>query len=76
MGFNRNFRFLMGVSESLTLVKFSKVPGLVESGGFFRRGVDISGNLRLMDLSEFPRFWFGVKAVYYRAFLLVIRDNK
>jgi hypothetical protein len=28
----------------------------VESGGFLRRRVDISRNLRLVDLSGFPRF--------------------
>jgi len=44
------------VSRILVLVKFSKIPILVESGGFLRRKVDISRNLRLVDLSGFPRF--------------------
>ena len=35
----------------------------MESGGFLRRGVDIGGNLRLVDLGGFPRFQFGVRAV-------------
>ena len=46
----------MGVSGSLTLVKFGKVPRLVESSRFFSHRVDISRNLRLMDLSKFFRF--------------------
>ena len=37
-------------------VEFSRIPGLVESSGFLRRRVDISRNLRLVDLSRFPRF--------------------
>jgi len=37
-------------------VEFSGIFGLVESSGFLRRGVDISGNLRLVDLSGLPRF--------------------
>jgi len=37
-------------------VEFNRIPRLVESGGFLRRRVDISGNLRLMDFSGFPRF--------------------
>ena len=71
IGFGRNFRFLMGVGGSLVLVEFGGFLRLVESGRFFGRGVDISGNLR-----EFFRFWFRVKAVHYRAFLLVIRGSK
>ena len=67
MGFSRNFKFLISVSGSLILVEF---------GGFFRYRVDISRNLRLMDFSEFPRFQFGVRAVYYKAFLLIIRGSK
>jgi hypothetical protein len=52
-------------------VEFSRILGLVESGGFLRCRVDISRNLRLVDLSEFPRFRFGVRAVRRKAFLLV-----
>jgi len=47
---------LVDVSGILILVEFSKIPMLVESSGFLRRGVDISKNLRLVDLSGFPRF--------------------
>ena len=57
-------------------VKFGGVPKLVKSSGFLRHGVDINGNFRLIDLSKFSRFRFGVKAVYYRAFLLIIRGSK
>ena len=57
----------MGVSRSLVLMEFS---------GILRCRVDISRNLRLMDFSKFFKFWFGVKVVYYRAFLLIIRGSK
>ena len=48
----------------------------MEFSGNFRSLIDISGNLRLMDLSGFFRFWFGVKAVRYKAFLLAIGGGK
>ena len=56
MGFSRNFKFLMGVSGSLILVEFGKVPRLVEFSKFLRYRVDISRNLKLIDLSKFPKF--------------------
>jgi hypothetical protein len=37
-------------------VEFSRILGLVESSGFLRYRIDLSGNLRLVDLSRFPRF--------------------
>ena len=43
----------------------------MKSSGFFRYRVDISGNL-----NRFPRFQFGVKVVYYKAFLLIIKGGK
>ena len=46
----------MGVSKNLTSVEFGGVPKLVKSSKFFKRGVDINKNLRLIDLSKFPRF--------------------
>ena len=61
----------MDISRNLTSVEVSRIPRLVESGGFLRRRVDISGNLRLMDFSGFPRFQFRVRVVYYRVFLLI-----
>ena len=46
----------MDISRILILVEFSRIPILVESSGFLKYRVDISGNLRLVDLSRFPRF--------------------
>ena len=66
----------MGVSRSLILVKFSRVPKLVKSGKFLRYRVDINRNLRLINFSKFPKFQFGVRAVYYKIFLLTIRGSK
>ena len=59
MGFSRIFRSLIDISRNLTLVEFSRIPRLVKSGGFFRRGVDSCGNFRLVDPSGFFKFWFG-----------------
>ena len=46
----------MDISGNLISVEFGKILRLVESSGFLRRRVDISRNLRLVDLSGFPRF--------------------
>jgi hypothetical protein len=46
----------MEFSRTLILVEFGRIPILVESSRFLRRRVDISRNLRLVDLSRFPRF--------------------
>ena len=46
----------MGVSKSLTLVKFGGVPKLIEFGKFLRRRVDIGGNFKLVDFNRFFRF--------------------
>ena len=48
----------------------------MESGEFLRCRVDISENLRLIDFSGFLKFWFRVKVVHYRAFLLVMGGGK
>ena len=50
----------------------------MEFGRILRREVDISRNLRLVDLSRFPRFYFRFRfrAVYYKAFLLIIGGGK
>ena len=45
----------MDISRNLAFIEFSGISRLVESGRFLRRGVDISGNLILVDLSGFPR---------------------
>ena len=58
------------------LVEFSRILRLVESSGFLRYRVDINRNLRLVDLSRFPRYQFRVRAVYYKAFLLIIGGGK
>ena len=47
---------MVDISGNLILVEFGRILRLVESGGFLRRGVDTSRNLRLVDLSGFPRF--------------------
>ena len=46
----------MEFSGIFILVEFSKILKLLESGEFLRHKVDIGGNLRLIDLSGFPRF--------------------
>ena len=61
------------ISGYLILVKFSRIVRLVKSSKFLKYGVDISGNLRL---SKFFKFWFRVKVVYYRVFLLAIGGSK
>ena len=48
----------------------------MEFGGFLRCKVDISGNLRLIDLSRFLRFQFKVKVVSYKTLLFTIRGGK
>jgi len=37
-------------------VEFGRISILVKSSGFLRRRVDISRNLRLVDLSRFPKY--------------------
>jgi hypothetical protein len=44
------------ISGIFILVEFGRILGLVELGRFLRYRVDISRNLRLVDLSRFPRF--------------------
>ena len=67
--------FLCGVDIGgiLMSVEFGRISGLVEPGGFLRCGVNIGGNFRLVDLSGFFGFWFGVGAVSRGAFLLADR---
>ena len=59
-------------------MEFSRILKLVESGGFLRCRIDISRNLRLVDLNRFPRFYFRFRfrAVYYKVFLLIIGGGK
>ena len=60
------------------MVEFGRILRLVDSSGFFRYIVDISGNLRLVNFSRFPRFCFRFRfrAVYYKAFLLITGGGK
>ena len=86
MDVNRYFRFLVDVYgyfrsladvvRYLILVEFSGIIRSVESSGFLRYKMDISRNLRLMDLSRFFKFRFGVRVVFYRAFLLAMGGGK
>ena len=76
MGFSRNSRSLVDISRIFILVEFSRILRLVESSGFLRYGVDIGRNLRLMDLGGFFKFWFRVRAVHCKVFLLVIGGSK
>ena len=46
----------MDVGGNLMFMEFSKILKLVESGRFLKYRVDISRNLRLVDLSRFPKF--------------------
>ena len=50
----------------------------MESSRFLRCRVDISRNLRLVDLSRNLRFYFRFRfrAVYYKVFLLIIGGSK
>ena len=83
MGFSGYFKFLIDVgrysksliniSGYLVLVEFSGIVKSVKSSGFLKYRVDISENLRL---SGFLKFWFKVRVVYYRAFLLAIGGSK
>jgi hypothetical protein len=59
-------------------VEFGKILRLVESSGFLKCRVDINRNLRLVDLGRFLRFYFRFRfrAVYYKAFLLIIGGGK
>ena len=66
----------MDIIKYLILVEFSGIIRLVESSKFFRCRVDINRNLRLMDLSKFLKFQFRVRAVSYRAFLLIMGGGK
>jgi hypothetical protein len=64
------------ISRIFISVEFGGILRLVESGGFLRCRIDIGRNPRLVDLSRFPRFQFGVRVVYYKAFLLITGGSK
>ena len=52
----RYFKSLADVIRYFILVKFSGIIRLVESGGCFKCKIDINRNLKLIDLSGFPKF--------------------
>ena len=52
-GYSKSLANIVGY---LILVEFNGIIRSVESGRFLRYRVDISGNLRLMDLSGFFKF--------------------
>ena len=54
IGFGKISRFLIDISRNLTLVEFSRIPRLVESGGFLRY-VDFGRDFRLVGPSRFSR---------------------
>ena len=56
MGFSRNSRSLVDISRIFILVEFGRILRLVKFSGFLRYRVNISRNLRLVDLSRFPKF--------------------
>ena len=66
-------RSLVDVSGYPVLVEFSGIIRLVEFSKFLKYKVDISRNLKL---SIFLKFWFRVKVVYYKAFLLIMGSGK
>ena len=66
----------MDVIGYLILVEFSGIIRSVKSSKFLRYRVDISGNLKLMDLSGFLKFQFGVRVVSYRVFLFTTGGGK
>ena len=68
----------MDVGGNLMFIEFSRILRLVESSRFLRCRVDISGNLRLVDLGGNLRFYFRFRfrAVYYKAFLLITGGSK
>ena len=68
----------MDISGIFILVEFGRILRLVKSSGFLRYRVDISRNLRLVDLGGNLRFYFRFRfrAVYYKAFLLITGGGK
>ena len=73
MDISRYSRSLADISKYLISVEFSRIIKSMEFNRFLKYRVDIGENLRL---SRFLKFWFRVRAVYYKAFLLVIEGGK
>ena len=56
LGFSRISKFPIDISRNLTLVKFSEIHRLVESGKLLRCGVNTNKNLKLIDFNKLPKF--------------------
>ena len=48
----------------------------MESNKFLKYRVNINKKFKLIDFSGFFGFWFKVKVVYYKVFLLIIKGGK
>ena len=70
---SRYLRSLIDASRYLVLVEFGKIVRSVKSNKFLRYRVDIGGNFRL---NGFLKFWFRVRVIHYKAFLLVTGGGK
>jgi hypothetical protein len=75
MDFGRISRSLVDIGGNLTLVEFSRIPGLVELGRFLGY-IYVSGNFRLVGPSRFSRFRYGIYIVSYKALLPIAGGGK
>ena len=66
----------MDINRNFILIEFDGISRLMEFSKFFKYRVDIGGNFRLINFSGFFKFWFGVRMVYYKIFLLIIKSGK
>ena len=77
MGFSGCFGFLTDVGRySKSLVDVSGYPRSLTDASGYLISMEFSGIIRLVDLSEFFKFQFRVRAVYYKAFLLAMGGGK
>ena len=65
----------MDIGRNLTLVEFSRIPRLVELGGFLGY-VYVSRNFRLVGSSGFSRFRYSVYIVSYKVLLSIAGGGK
>ena len=76
MDIYRYSRSLIDVVGYFILVEFNRIIRSVEFSKFLRYKINISRNLRLIDLSRFLKFWFRVRVVSYKVFLLAMGGGK
>ena len=77
LGFSGYFGFLTDVGGySGSLADVGGCPRSLTDASGYLISVEFGGNLGLMDLSGFPKFRFGVRAVHYRVFLLITGGGK